>query len=39
VSCDDLQKITGTTGGVFVTADPAQIGDSFLQAIALRPSH
>jgi hypothetical protein len=40
VSRDELQKITSTTGGgVFVTADPSKIGDIFLQAIALRPSH
>ena len=40
VSRDELQKITGTTGGgVFITLDPSQIGDIFLQAIALRPSH
>ena len=40
VSRDELQKITSATGGgVFITADPSQIGDIFLQAIALRPSH
>jgi Ca-activated chloride channel family protein len=40
VSRDELTKITSTTGGgVFVTADPSKIGDIFLQAIALRPSH
>lgn len=34
-----LQPITKTTGGgVFVTADPAKIGDIFLKAIALRPT-
>ena len=39
VNRDELQRITGTTGGgVFVTEDPAKIGEIFLQAIALRPS-
>lgn len=32
---DAITKVTG--GGVFVTEDPAKIGDIFLQAIALRP--
>jgi Ca-activated chloride channel homolog len=30
-----ITKVTG--GGVFIAADPSQIGDIFLQAIALRP--
>jgi hypothetical protein len=33
---DAITKVTG--GGVFVTEDPAKIGDIFLQAIALRPA-
>ncbi len=34
----ELEKITAATGGgAFVTADPAQIGEIFLKAIALRP--
>jgi Ca-activated chloride channel family protein len=38
VSKPELQAITKVTGGgVFVTEDPAGIGDIFLQAIALRP--
>jgi hypothetical protein len=39
VNKDELQKITSTTGGgVFITSDPAKMGDIFLQAIALRPT-
>ncbi|MEO3746310.1 VWA domain-containing protein [Plantactinospora sp. B5E13] len=39
VKRSELESITKTTGGgVFVTEDPAKIGDIFLQAIALRPS-
>ncbi|MEV0733463.1 substrate-binding domain-containing protein [Polymorphospora sp. NPDC050346] len=39
VSRDELDAITKVTGGgVFVTEDPAKIGDIFLQAIALRPA-
>ncbi|HEX2772209.1 MAG TPA: VWA domain-containing protein, partial [Micromonosporaceae bacterium] len=39
VSQPELQSITKVTGGgVFVTEDPAKIGDIFLQAIALRPA-
>ncbi|WP_212822096.1 substrate-binding domain-containing protein [Polymorphospora rubra] len=39
VSRDELESITKVTGGgVFVTEDPAKIGDIFLQAIALRPA-
>lgn len=38
VSRAELTAITKVTGGgVFVTEDPAKIGDIFLQAIALRP--
>jgi secreted protein with Ig-like and vWFA domain len=38
VGVDELHKIVQVTGGqVFVTADPAKIGDIFLQAIASRP--
>jgi Ca-activated chloride channel homolog len=38
VSQPELEAITKVTGGgVFVTEDPAEIGDIFLQAIALRP--
>jgi hypothetical protein len=38
VSQAELESITKVTGGgVFVTEDPAKIGDIFLQAIALRP--
>jgi Ca-activated chloride channel family protein len=33
---EGITKITG--GGVFVTEDPAKIGDIFLKAIALRPT-
>lgn len=34
----ELQQIIGVTGGqLFVTADPAKIGDIFLQAISTRP--
>jgi hypothetical protein len=33
---DAMVKVTG--GGVFVTEDPARIGDIFLRAIALRPA-
>jgi Ca-activated chloride channel homolog len=33
---ESITKVTG--GGVFVTEDPAKIGDIFLQAIALRPA-
>ncbi|HEY3007650.1 MAG TPA: VWA domain-containing protein [Micromonosporaceae bacterium] len=34
-----LQPITDTTGGaVFVTTDPAKVGDIFLKAISLRPA-
>jgi Ca-activated chloride channel homolog len=33
---DAITKVTG--GGVFVTEDPAKIGDIFLRAIALRPT-
>jgi Ca-activated chloride channel family protein len=37
VSEADLTRITGATGGeVFVAADPGQIGDIFLRALALR---
>jgi len=39
VSKAELQKITSVTGGgVFITNDPANIADIFLQAIALRPA-
>jgi hypothetical protein len=39
VKRSELEAITKTTGGgVFVTEDPAKIGDIFLQAIALRPT-
>jgi hypothetical protein len=39
VERSELDAITGTTGGgVFVTEDPAKIGDIFLRAIALRPA-
>jgi len=39
VSRAELESVTDVTGGgVFVTEDPAKIGDIFLQAIALRPS-
>jgi Mg-chelatase subunit ChlD len=38
VSKPELTKITQITGGgVFIALDPAQIGQIFLQAIALRP--
>lgn len=38
VNRTELEAITEVTGGgVFVTEDPAKIGDIFLQAIALRP--
>lgn len=38
VSERELQAITKVTGGgVFVTEDPATVGDIFLKAIALRP--
>ena len=38
VSRSELEAITKVTGGgVFVTDDPAKVGDIFLQAIALRP--
>jgi Ca-activated chloride channel family protein len=38
VSKAELESITKVTGGgVFITEDPAKIGDIFLQAIALRP--
>jgi hypothetical protein len=38
VSKAELESITNVTGGgVFVTEDPAKIGEIFLQAIALRP--
>jgi Ca-activated chloride channel homolog len=38
VSQPELESITKVTGGgVFVTEDPAKIGDIFLKAIALRP--
>ncbi len=38
VSADELHKIVQVSGGqVFLTADPAKIGDIFLQAIASRP--
>lgn len=38
VSRSELTAITKVTGGgVFVTEDPAKIGDIFLQAISLRP--
>jgi Ca-activated chloride channel family protein len=40
VSEADLTRITGATGGeVFVAADPGQIGDIFLRALALRSSN
>jgi Ca-activated chloride channel homolog len=39
VSQEELESITKVTGGgVFVTEDPANIGDILLKAIALRPS-
>ncbi|MFY1655114.1 VWA domain-containing protein [Solwaraspora sp. WMMB762] len=39
VSQEELESITNTTGGgVFVTEDPANIGDILLKAIALRPT-
>jgi len=39
VSQEELESITNTTGGgVFVTEDPANIGDILLNAIALRPT-
>ncbi|GAB2936030.1 substrate-binding domain-containing protein [Micromonospora polyrhachis] len=39
VNRDELDGITRVTGGgVFVTADPAKIGDILLKAIALRPA-
>lgn len=39
VSQDELEGITGVTGGgVFITEDPAKIGDIFLKAISLRPA-
>jgi Ca-activated chloride channel family protein len=33
---EQITKVTG--GGVLVAADPAQIGDAFLQGISLRPA-
>jgi len=39
VSQEEMESITNTTGGgVFVTEDPANIGDIFLRGLALRPS-
>ncbi|MFY1695394.1 MULTISPECIES: VWA domain-containing protein [unclassified Solwaraspora] len=39
VSQEELESITEVTGGgVFVTEDPANIGDILLKAIALRPT-